>query len=350
MKITRDNYEIWFVDYLEGNLEESLVNEFIDFLQRNPDLKAELELARPAETEPDDVLFPGKEKLYKEKYDLEEEFNRTAVARLEGDLTKAGKADFEKYLSRHPEKQREAARFEQTRLKPEVTIVFRRKRKLYRYSAGRTIMLWSTRIAAVLLLAFLAYKFAGNFGSEKIIPENQLAVTETEPETAVPVTTTPKKNTGNEDQLLPAKETGIAKPIKEQTANVPVDFQRENHTKPASEEGIAQVRISVEAPEELTGRTASLTVQPPKPALAQINKIQPREPEKNDEERLLAEIVKDKTGLNNLSLAKVAKAGLNLVSSVSKEKFTYQTNSDGEITELAYDSRLLAFSIPTKND
>ncbi|MBC8005772.1 MAG: hypothetical protein H7X84_09885, partial [Verrucomicrobia bacterium] len=43
-KITRDNYEAFFLDYLEGNLEETLIDQFLDFLEKNPDLKEELHL------------------------------------------------------------------------------------------------------------------------------------------------------------------------------------------------------------------------------------------------------------------------------------------------------------------
>ena len=44
MIITRDNYESFFMDYLEGNLEENLIDQFLDFLKQNPDLKEELHL------------------------------------------------------------------------------------------------------------------------------------------------------------------------------------------------------------------------------------------------------------------------------------------------------------------
>ncbi len=43
MKITRQNYEHWFIDFIEGNLnpnDEALVREFV---QINPDLNNELE-------------------------------------------------------------------------------------------------------------------------------------------------------------------------------------------------------------------------------------------------------------------------------------------------------------------
>ena len=70
-------------------------------------------------------------------------------------------------------------------------------------------------------------------------------------------------------------------------------------------------------------------------------------PENPYEERLLVDRVIEKTGIEKFSLNKIAKAGLNLVTSISNEKFTYQTDEEGKVTEIVYDSRLLAFSIPT---
>jgi hypothetical protein len=350
MKITRDNYEVYFLDYLEGNLDENMVDDFIDFLRQNPDLKAELEMADAVKVELENISFEGKGKLYKQNYDQETEFNHAAVARLEGDLHENEKTEFEHYLSTHPEKQKEAALFEKTRLKADESVVFRKKRSLYHYSAGKTILLWSTRIAAILVLAILVYRVTDNISTQNILPENQVAVTEkkTKPEPAeTPVV--PEKAEKKEEPVTLGKT--VAEPLKKASPKAePVKSLRENTKGRMEHEKIAEVRVPVEIPEKLSGMNASLAIQKPELALAQMNITLPETPVENYEERLLADMVKEKTGLGNLSLNKVAKAGLNLVSTVSGEKFSFDTNNNGEITELNYDSRLLAFSIPTKNE
>lgn len=351
MKITRDNYEVYFLDYLEGNLDENLVNDFIDFLRQNPDLKAELEMVAPLKVELENVIFKGKDKLYKEKFDQEPEFNRAAVARLEGDLQENEIAEFEKYLSSHPEKQKEAALFEKTRLKADESLVFKKKNKLYHYPTGKTILLWSTRIAAVLVLALLVYRVADNISIQNSIPENQVAVSEkkTKPEPAETPVIVPQK-TEKKEETAPSDKK-MAEPLKKASPKAePVKSLRENTRGRMEHEKIAEARVPVKIPEKLPVRSASISIQKPETALAQM-KITPQEtPAKMHEERLLADVVKEKTGIGSLSLNKVAKAGLNLVSNVSNEKFNFETNSEGQITELTYDSRLLAFSIPTKND
>jgi hypothetical protein len=350
MKITRDNYEEHFLDYLEGNLDENLVDDFIDFLRQNPDLKTELEMAGAVKVELENISFEGKGILYKEKFDLKPEFNRAAVARLEGDLQKNEKAEFEHYLSSHPEKQKEAALFEKTRLKADKSIVFRKKRNLYRYSTGKTILLWSTRIAAVLVLGFMVYRVADNISTQSNLNENQVAVSEknTKPEPAeAPVII--EKTEKKEEPVPTGNQT--AEPLKKVEPKAePAKSLRETNKGRMNHERIAEVRVPVEIPEKLPGRTASLSFPQTNVALAQMKFSLPEAPAQIYEERLLADVVKEKTGLGNLSLNKVAKAGLNLVANVSNEKFSFDTNTDGQITELNYDSRLLAFSIPTKND
>jgi len=350
MKITRDNYEEYFLDYLEGNLDKNLVDDFIDFLRQNPDLKAELEMVAPVKIEMENFNFKGKEKLYKEKYDLETEFNLASVARLEGDLSEKDIEEFENYLSKHPEKQKEAVLFEKTRLKTDESIVFQKKRKLYHHSAGKTILLWSTRIAAVLVLAFMVYSLADILSTQNGVSENQVAVSEkkTNKEPAEPIII-PEKTEKKEVSLPIDKK--VAEPVKKaQPKAEPVKSLRETTKGRMDHEKIAEVRIPVEIPEKLSGLNASLSIQKPELTLAQMNITLPETPVENYEERLLADVVKEKTGIGNLSLNKVAKAGLNLVSNVSGEKFSFDTNTNGQITELNYDSRLLAFSIPTKND
>ena len=63
MKITRSNYESWFLDYLEGNLDPLLNAEFQSFLKQNPDLAAELE-------DGDWLTLPKDEGIHFEEKDL----------------------------------------------------------------------------------------------------------------------------------------------------------------------------------------------------------------------------------------------------------------------------------------
>ena len=127
MKINRNNYEAFFIDYLEGNLDEKMVDDFIEFLQQNPDLKEELSLFETVSVEQEEITFNKKELLLKEKFDVEKVFNEAAIAIVEGEISSSEKTEFENYLSTHPEKQKEAELFSYTKLHPDQSIVFSHK-------------------------------------------------------------------------------------------------------------------------------------------------------------------------------------------------------------------------------
>lgn len=349
MKINRNNYESFFIDYLEGNLDEKLVDDFIEFLQQNPDLKEELSLFETVSIGQEEITFNKKELLFKEKYDAENEFNQAAIARIEGEISASEKTEFETYLSAHPEKQKEAEQFRLTKLKPDPSIIFSRKNKLYRQSAGRTVLLWTSRVAAVFIVALSVYIFIDKT-SNKIIPENQIAVIEKEPEKKInpsEIKEVPAKNNKTEEQKSVKKESDKPSVKSEKPKANETKIIRENSQGRLINDDLALVRI----PDEMTalkGVTASITtVSNQKTNLVPVKLLVPDYTEQVFEERLLVDLIKEKTRVDEISMNKIVKAGLSLVASISKEKFNYETNTEGKVTEVNFDSRLLAFSIPT---
>ncbi len=207
MKINRNNYEPFFIDYLEGTLDEKLVDDFLEFLQQNPDLKEELSLFNPVNIEPEEITFNKKESLYKDKYDLEEEFNKAAISNLEGDISAKEKEKFEKYIHEHPEKEKDIALFNATKLQPDLSVKFKNKDKLYHHSAGKTVLLWSVRIAAVLILALTFYLVIDR-SSNTIIQDNQMAAVENK---------SPEKE--NKKETEQTKQTEVQQETKKQQEN-----------------------------------------------------------------------------------------------------------------------------------
>ena len=51
MQIDRSNYELWLIDWLDGNLDEVRIKQLQFFLNENPDLKTEAEKILPAPVE-----------------------------------------------------------------------------------------------------------------------------------------------------------------------------------------------------------------------------------------------------------------------------------------------------------
>ncbi len=343
MEINRNNYEAFFIDYLEDNLDKNSVDDFIEFLQQNPDLKEELSVLGKVTAVAENITFNKKENLYKEKLDVDETFNQTVVANLEGDISAADKAEFNHFIEKHPEKKRDLFLFSKTKLTPDKTIVFKNKKKLYRRSATKTIVLWSVRIAAVFILAFAFFTLFNSKTNTVLAPNNLAKARKTEvlkPSTTKKLLVKPENKTETKPEKKIIKKKSFITPRKR---NIVKHIQKE----PTAKE-LEIVKESIEKFPEMKSITASINVNQPKFKMATMHYTIPDNIIYSDEEILLADKIKEKIGFEKVELNKVVKAGLNLVSSISKNKFRYETNHEGKITKYNYESRLVAFSIPSK--
>jgi len=176
MNISRDNYEKYFLDYLEGDLDPDSVAELKLFLLQNPDLEEELQGFEEISLEPENIVFTEKKMLFKpEISDLiinESNFDDLCIARLEGDLTQDEAEAFDTYLGQNPEKQKEYDLFKQTVLKPDQSDIFENKRSLKRYSIktvrSRIIYYIASAAASVIILFSVIYTLWDNEQSNAI--------------------------------------------------------------------------------------------------------------------------------------------------------------------------------------
>ncbi len=134
MNINRDNYEAYFLDFIEGRLSPDQEEVLRRFLKFNPDLEAEMEDIDLLKIEPSHHSFPGKNLLKKELPGSDTEvsdgnFDMFCIAYIEGDLTAKQRQIFEAYLQQYPAKRSEFEACKATILKPE-TVPFPHKSRL----------------------------------------------------------------------------------------------------------------------------------------------------------------------------------------------------------------------------
>ena len=157
MKITRENYETYFLDYLEGSLDPATMEKVRIFLNGNPDLKAELDEFELVHLYAKPISFTEKEQLKKSPSPTvifkDQEFDQLCVARIEGDLDPGQERALDDYLKDKPQRRRELELFYKTRLQPSLvlfpdkhllkqkTTVFWRKYPWYSISAAASIIL-----------------------------------------------------------------------------------------------------------------------------------------------------------------------------------------------------------------
>lgn len=357
MKITRENYESWFLDYLEGQLDEGMTDEFIRFVQENSDLKEELTGFEMISLQPPVLSFQGKLKLKKDFLDFPDEFERAATACMEGDLNLAGKNHFEEYLKQHPEKQEEARLFRLTRLVADPTVVYPRKNELYHTPVIRLVIRRTMHIAAIMLGATLLFAL---FRNPSVVqgPGTEVAQTENlvnHIETQNPVEIFSVTENINEQEHESGFATAATAATEKEPANPafrPVSqdekSDRENH------ELTADRPVNITPVPPIRQIVLEVTSDPFSRVLASAT---PGEnlPEAETKPEFLHfnEFILEKTGLsktreslNDLSISKVARFGIKLAANLSNDKFSYHTNEEGEITAFNLDTRLVGLSIP----
>ena len=155
MKPDRTNYEIWFIDYLDGNLDNSAKSQLFSFLEENPDLKEEFNELSPYILEPPAGTFSKKALLKRSYSDLSEsQFDYLSVAAAEGDLPGSQAEELEEAMAKDPEKRIRFELIGKLKLAPPA-LQYNFKHKLKKLTLTARIIRFSTvgvSAAASLLL------------------------------------------------------------------------------------------------------------------------------------------------------------------------------------------------------
>ena len=157
MNINRNNYEEYFILYLDNELDSESRRQVEAFAQQNPDLKAELDTLLQSKLIPDaDISFSDKGSLM--RFDNASisvaNYEEWLTSYIDNELTEGERNDVEVFVAGNPAIQRELNLLQQTKLQPE-TIIFPYKESLYhKEEKARVIPIrwWRIAAAAVLLL------------------------------------------------------------------------------------------------------------------------------------------------------------------------------------------------------
>ena len=126
MKINKNNYEAYFLDYHEGNLSPEEVADLLLVVERHPELKEELEGFENFTIEDySSITFENKSSLKKEITDENRE--EYFIKAVENTLNTAEKTLLENYLKQHPRFLVDYNLFQKTKVEADTSIVFEKK-------------------------------------------------------------------------------------------------------------------------------------------------------------------------------------------------------------------------------
>ncbi|HKK10128.1 MAG TPA: hypothetical protein VJ939_04790, partial [Bacteroidales bacterium] len=140
MKINKGNYELFFVDYFDGNLSGESKKELFAFLEQNPELKAEFESFEPVVLPPENITYPDKASLRKQQIVPtgsinEENYEDFLIAYAEKDLTKQEEVLLQQFFKKNPSLREESEKYAKLKLHPDKDIIFENKEELKKQRA-----------------------------------------------------------------------------------------------------------------------------------------------------------------------------------------------------------------------
>lgn len=154
--ITRENYEAFYIDFLDGTLSQEMEKAFLEFLEANPDLQLEGD-DLPVLSATDEGLSGLEKQLLKHAEEqpliiTAQNIEYALIAQLEGQLSADEEKNLQLWLSNHPEYIREQALYAKTRVVP-AAVIYENKEDLYQ--SARIVPLWVSRTAIAASVALV---------------------------------------------------------------------------------------------------------------------------------------------------------------------------------------------------
>ena len=160
MRIDRSNYEIWLIDWLDGNLSDLQVEHLQHFLNENPDLKEEFDELWEFRLSPSGKSYQQKSKLMKTTANLSgSQFEYLAIAHLENDLSAEQMTELNDAMSGDRDKRMTFDLIQKMRLSP-VHIKYKYKSRLTRRTITQNVIrlsLVGLSAAAIITFALVTY-------------------------------------------------------------------------------------------------------------------------------------------------------------------------------------------------
>jgi hypothetical protein len=349
MQIDRTNYEIYFLDYIDGNLSVDLIDEFLEFLEYNPDLKEELLSVSQSQVRlPDEkIIFGGKKDLFRNELTGSSNFEYQTIAWIEGDLNEEEEILFKKELQDNPRKQEIFHLYEKMRLQPETDISFPHKNRLLK-NKKRSLWIWAERVVAVLILGILIGLLFPAEQKKIETPVASLKIQSTEPQQEpVPsqpmqkeIPTSQIKEKQQQPVIIRKKQAGIPKPAVTELAqgNQPNEVQ----VPATKDEPLVMLQPFEAAPTPL--QPAEIK------QLLQQTHVPQYKVEYTKLTDYLARKLLDVPKAEQITLASIARAGLQAAENISHNRFNIETGKEGRIEEISFNSQLFGFSIPIKKN
>jgi hypothetical protein len=196
MQPDRSNYEIWLIDWLDGNLDKVQTEQLMAFLDKNPDIKEEADILSSSYLLPEKQSFLQKDNLKKNIEDLTpSQLEYLSVAYLENDLSADQLAELKQNLDQNKEGKKVFDLIQKIKFAPAYS-GYRYKNKLKKLTAREKVKRLSViglSAAAAIALLILSSVFISHqtAGKSDLVTDN-IITDSLEIQSSVPVISPPE--------------------------------------------------------------------------------------------------------------------------------------------------------------
>lgn len=361
MKIDRQNYELYAIDFLDGKMTPAETAAFMAFLTENPDIAQEIELLRDIDTEiaPKQTSqdFSFLMKNINQTRVTPESFEEFCVAYHEGDLDQKSQSELIEFIAEDSIRRQKFEGYGKLKISPDTSIVFSEKNLLKQRSiklvnARRIALITSFAAAASLALVFF-------LKAPSLDPVDvNLAQTNTNEKAKTEITKTTESNINTETtdvqtvQVIPGSDT---------TENTSPEIE----TSVLSSEG--QNKILAAINDSVEGEPIRISLIDPKPlendlgletdkyAFLREAPVQPRD----DDQKQPASIeeIKDRTTgffalASGLTVDDLINSGVKGLNKMVEGNLSYQSERDekGKMKEFALSADAFQYKRKIKNN
>lgn len=155
MNINRNNYETYFLLYIDAELDDDGRKAVESFVRDNPDLKCELDALQQTICLSDDICFPGKEGLFKNEISLKDQEN--LLLHLDNELSETEAEQVKSQIDSDDGIKREWQILQQTKLDPAELIRFSDKSLLYKKVSGGRVVAFNYRMLAAAVVTGILF-------------------------------------------------------------------------------------------------------------------------------------------------------------------------------------------------
>lgn len=175
--ITEENYESFYLDFLEGNLSEQDTNALLAFLDQHPELKLEEDPEWITLSDQEAISMDASFKNSLKFPDTTEAISMHnietfLIASIENELSPAKEAELKQFVQQNPTFATELSWYQRTRLQPNTSVVYSHKAQLKK--GGFVVPMWTKYAAVAASLTWLIWMIdVGNPSTSPALQANK---------------------------------------------------------------------------------------------------------------------------------------------------------------------------------